>query len=150
MRSNEAFQGSTFDRWNATSERVGNRCGSPPNICAFGDYFGIVVGAADPPRHLTRSVRTRRTQSFCKGSRVGCTGGMRATTVICAGGTPAATESLLPWVLVSMPIDSGKINFYAIWHLVLDLGFRTCSWSALTAEVLLNTKQPNNQRRLLE
>jgi len=51
-------------------------------------------------------------------------------------------------VLVSMPIDSGKINFYAIWNFLLDLGVRNCSGSASTAEVLLNTKQPKEIIRI--
>jgi hypothetical protein len=28
---------------------LAEKCGLPPDTCAFGDWFGIVFGEADPP-----------------------------------------------------------------------------------------------------
>jgi hypothetical protein len=45
---------------------LAEKCGLPPDTCAFGDWFGIVFGEADPHLCSTRTRRVQRVVSVCE------------------------------------------------------------------------------------
>jgi hypothetical protein len=66
---------------------------------------------------------------------------------IVGSNAPSVVAAVLAAQAARLPLQFRNINFDTFRHFVLDLGVQNCSGSASTAEVLLNTKQPNNQRR---